>query len=107
MTGPESLKDKAVNGVNKEMVHYKVQLGTFAGNVPSDVMSKFLELKDVTTVTGPEDTRYYYADFQKRADADDAVKAIREKGIPDAFVVGSLNGRIIDAADADRLLSQP
>ena len=107
LTGPESLKDKAVNGVNKKMVRYKVQLGTFAGNVPSDVMSKFLELKDVTTVTGPEDTRYYYADFQKRADADDAVKAIREKGIPDAFVVGSLNGRIIDAVDADRLLSQP
>ncbi len=107
LTRTESLKDKPVNGVNKDQVRYKVQLGSFAGNVPTDVMSKFIEIGDVTHVTGPEDTRYYYGSFRSRTDANDALMAVQKKGITDAFIVGDLKGRIILAKDADHLLSQP
>ncbi len=107
LTSPESLKDGAVNGVDKELVRYRVQLGSFAGNVPSDVMSRYIEIGDVTNITGAEDTRYYHGSFKTRAEANAALKAVQEKGVTDAFVVGEIKGRIILAEDADSILAQP
>lgn len=107
LTSPESLKDGAVNGVDKELVRYKVQLGSFAGNVPSDVMSTYIEIGDVTNITGAEDTRYYHGSFKTRAEANEALKMVQEKGVKDAFVVGEIKGRIILAEDADNILAQP
>lgn len=107
ISGHESLKDKPVSGINKELVRYKVQLGAFAGNVPSDVMGKMVEVGDVTHETGEEDTRYYYGSFKSRAEANDALRTVQAKGFPDAFVVGELNGRVIPAQDADGILAEP
>ena len=107
LTSPESLKDVAVNGLDKESIRYKVQLGAFAGNVPSEVMSKFIEIGDVTNVSGVEDTRYYHGSFKTRVDANAALKTVQEKGVTDAFVVGEIKGRIILAEDADSILAQP
>lgn len=106
LTRPESLKDKPVGGINKELVRYKVQLGTFAGNVPSDVMGKLIEIGNVSHVTGAEDTRYYYGSFKTRAEANEALKTVQDKGFGDAFVVGELNGQVILAEDADRILNE-
>lgn len=107
LTRPESLKDAPVNGVRKEDVRYRIQLGTFAGNVPTEVMGTYVELGGVSTITGSEDTRYYHGEFRSRAEADEALIRVKEKGIQDAFVVGDLKGRIILAEDADNLLAQP
>jgi len=107
ITGPESLKDVAVNGVDKTLVRYKVQLGAFVGNVPADMMDRFIQIGNVTNVTGAEDTRYYHGNFATREEANTALKAVQAKGITDAFVVGDLKGRIISADDADILLAQP
>jgi hypothetical protein len=107
LTRPESLKDVPVNGVRKEDVRYRVQLGSFAGNVPSDMMGRYIELGNVINITGAEDTRYYHGEFRTRAEANQALQVVKDKGIPDAFVVGDLKGRIILAEDADNLLSQP
>ena len=107
LTRPESLKDVPVNGVNKEDIRYRVQLGSFAGNVPSDVMGKYIELGNVINITGAEDTRYYHGEFRTRAEANEALRTVKEKGLTDAFVVGDLKGRIILAEDADNLLAQP
>jgi len=84
-----------------------VQLGAFAGNVPSDVMSKFIEIGDVTNVSGVEDTRYYHGSFRTRDEANAALRSVQEKGVADAFVVGEIKGRIILAEDADSILAQP
>ena len=107
LTRPESLKTVPVNGVNKEDIRYRIQLGSFAGNVPSDVMGKYIELGNVINITGAEDTRYYHGEFRTRAEANEALKTVKEKGLTDAFVVGDLKGRIILAEDADNLLAQP
>ena len=96
-----------MNGVDKSLVRYKVQLGAFAGNAPADVMDLFIEIGNVTNVTGAGDTRYYHGSFATRDEANTALKAVQDKGITDAFVVGELKGRIISAEDADALLSQP
>ncbi len=105
LTRPESLKDKPVSGIDKADVRYKVQLGSFAGNVPSDVMGKFIEIGDVSNIIGAEDTRYYHGTFRTRSEAAAALKMVQEKGITDAFIVGDLKGRIITGEDADQLLA--
>ncbi len=107
LTAPESLKNKPVNGITKDDIRYKVQLGSFAGNVPEDVKNIYRQIGSITHLVGAEDTRYYYGSFKSRAEANDALHAIQEKGITDAFVVGDLKGRVILAEDADNLLSEP
>jgi hypothetical protein len=107
LTGPESLKNIPVNGITKDDIRYRVQLGSFAGNVPEDVENIYREIGSITHIVGAGDTRYYYGSFKSRAEANDALRAIKEKGIPDAFLVGELKGRVILAEDADNLLSEP
>ena len=107
LTRPEDLRTMPSGSINKEMLRYKVQVGTFVGNVPMDTMGRLIEMGDVTPVTSADAVRYYYGSFKDRRAAEDAKKAIQAKGFTDAFVVGELNGRIISAEDADRLLSEP
>lgn len=107
LTGPEDLRTMPSGSINKEMLRYKVQVGTFVGNVPMDTMGKLIEMGDVTPVTSADAVRYYYGNFKDRRSADEARKAIQLKGFGDAFVVGDLNGRIITAEDADRLMGEP
>lgn len=104
LTGPENLKTMPSGGVDKSLVRYRVQLGTFAGNVPSDVMSKYIEIGNVEPLTSVDAVRYYYGSFTSRAEAEDALKALKEKGLTDAFLVGSFASSIISAEDADALL---
>ncbi|MBK9760797.1 MAG: hypothetical protein IPO90_12695 [Flavobacteriales bacterium] len=104
LTRPESLKDKPVSGIDKADVRYKVQLGSFAGNVPSDVMGKFIEIGDVSNIIGRGYTilpRYFPNSLGSRRCAENG----SGKGITDAFIVGDLKGRIITGEDADQLLA--
>ena len=106
-TGPEDLRTLPSGSVNRSLLRYKVQVGTFMGNIPMDTMGKLIDLGDVTPVTSADAVRYFYGTFKDRRSADEARLAIQAKGFGDAFVVGELNGRIISADDADRLLNEP
>ncbi len=107
LTGPEDLRTVPTGSINKEMLRFKVQVGTFVGNVPMDTMGKLIAMGDVTPVTSEDAVRYFYGSFKDRKSADDARRAVQGKGFADAFVVGELNGRIISAEDAERLLGAP
>lgn len=107
LTGPEDLRTLPSNSINRSALRYKIQVGTYVGNVPMETMGKLIDLGDVTPVTSADVVRYYYGSFKDRRTADEARKAIQLKGFSDAFVVGDLNGRIISAEDADRLMNEP
>ncbi|MEO8066099.1 MAG: SPOR domain-containing protein [Flavobacteriales bacterium] len=107
LTGPEDLTTVPKGSINKEMLRFRIQVGTFAGNVPSDVMGKYIEMGNVEPVTSPDAVRYYSGSFKTRAEADTALKAIQEKGLADAFIVGAIGTRIIGADEAERLLNEP
>lgn len=107
LTGPEDLRTVPAGSINKDLLRYKVQVGTFVGNVPMDTMGKLIAMGDVTPITSENTVRYFYGSFKDRKAADAARKAIQGKGFADAFVVGELNGRIISGEDADRLLGAP
>lgn len=104
LTGPEDLRNLPASSINKELVRFRIQVGSFVGNVPMETMTKLIDMGDVTPLTSAGAVRYFYGSFKDRASAEDAVKAVRAKNFPDAFVVGEMNGHIIPADDADRLL---
>lgn len=106
-TRPEDLRTLPSGTVSKEKLRYKVQVGSFAGNVPIETMGLYIEIGNVMPVTSAEGVRYFYGSFANRAEAEDAREAIKLKGLTDAFVVGDLDGRIISAEEADRLRGQP
>ncbi|MBK8497866.1 MAG: SPOR domain-containing protein [Flavobacteriales bacterium] len=103
LTGPEDLRTLPSSSINKEKVRYRVQVGSFAGNVPLEMMDKILGLGDVEPLADAQGVRYFYGSFADRKSADDARQAIVLKGFGDAFVVGTVNGRIISAEVADSL----
>ena len=107
LTSKEDLRNLPSGNINKAMLRYRVQVGTFVGNVPMDTMGKLIEMGDIEPVTSTDAVRYFYGKFTDRKAADDARHAIQEKGFPDAFVVGDMNGHIITAEDADVLMAQP
>ncbi len=107
LTGPEDLSTIPSGGVDKTLVKYRVQVGTFAGNVPTEVMTRYIEIGNVEPVTSIDAVRYYYGAFATRAEADAARDGLRGKGLEDAFVVGMFGSNIISADDADRLLAEP
>lgn len=104
LTGPEDLRSLPVSSISKDKVRYRVQVGSFVGNVPMDTMDKLIGLGAVEPITDANGVRYFYGSFTSRASADEAKAAVIMKGFPDAFVVGSVNGHIIPAEDADGLL---
>jgi hypothetical protein len=104
LSGPENLNNVPVGSINTEHLTFRVQVGTFVGNVPMETMSKYVDLGNVKPVTSESATRYLYGSYPSRAAAEEARKELQNLGFNDAFVVGELNGRIIQAEDADRLL---
>jgi hypothetical protein len=105
-TGPEDLSKIPPSTIKKELLVYRVQVATFAGNVPIDAMADILELGEVRPVPGAGSVRYFHGSFGTREDAEKAMEKIRAKGFKDAFVVGDVQGHIISADDADHLLGR-
>ena len=103
LTRPEDLGSTPIVGIDPENVRFRVQVGTFAGNVPTDVMSRYIEVGDVTSVTSTDAVRYFYGTYETRAAAELAKREMQYLGFEDAFVVGDVNGRIIPADEAEQL----
>ncbi|MBK9177633.1 MAG: hypothetical protein IPM46_15150 [Flavobacteriales bacterium] len=107
VTGTEDLRTRATPGsVARDKIRYRVQVATFAGNVPMETMDKLLGLGDLEPISSDNTTRYFYGTFVERREAEDAMQAIRIKGFADAFIVGSVNGQIVTAEDADALIAK-
>lgn len=107
VTGTEDLRTRPTPGsVARDKVRYRVQVATFAGNVPMDMMDRLLGLGDLEPLTAEQTTRYLYGSFVGRREAEDALQAIKAKGFADAFIVGSVNGTIVPAEDADALIGK-
>lgn len=110
LTGPEDLRTLPSGSVNKSVLRFRVQVGSFVGSVrevPMETMGKYIEIGDVEPLSNADGVRYLHGRFTTRADAEGARTRLRAAGLEDAFVVGEMNGHIIPAEDAERLLGEP
>lgn len=94
-------------GINSEFVHYSVQLGSFSGRVPANMLGKFIELDDVRPMRGTNGTtKYIYKSFKEKLQAESSLDRLKDSGFQDAKLIGLFNGQIISAEEADRLKSE-
>ncbi|HKL02880.1 MAG TPA: SPOR domain-containing protein, partial [Cryomorphaceae bacterium] len=95
---------KASGNINTDFVKFTVQLGSFNGRVPADVLSSYMKLNGVRPVRGDNGTtKYVFGQFNSTSEASKALPELREKGFNDAFVVGEFNGKIIKAQEAVKI----
>lgn len=96
--------DRASGNINKDFVKFTVQLGSFNGRVPADVLSSYMKLDNVRPVRGDNGTtKYVFGQFNNSKEASEALPGLRDKGFKDAFVVGEFNGKIIKAQEATKI----
>lgn len=91
--------------VKKEYIKFKVQVGAYKKDVPSDVLAKYAELGDVEQKASPEGVTLYtsgvFSDFES---AQKHQEKLAEKGISGAFVIGEFKGKTLTAQEAIELL---
>lgn len=98
---------QAIGSINKDFVKFAVQLGSFDGRVPADVLGKYMSLGKVRPVRGSNGTtKYVYGTYNTQAEANEARKSIKDASFKDAFVVGEFNGQVINAAEAQKIKSE-
>lgn len=90
--------------INKNDVKFRVQLGAYGKEIPTEVVEQFLELGKIKQVKDGELVKYYSQPFSSYNEASDFKQRAAELGIKDAFIVGELKGEVIKATEALNLL---
>lgn len=99
------------SSVDKELVNYRVQVGAYNRDIPTEAFDQFLQVgnnigEDVKPHRGDDGiTRYVVGTYKSRSEANAALMQVKEI-VPEAFVVGEFNGNIIPADEADKLLNE-
>ena len=104
----EDISGSQVTGsINKDFVKFTVQLGSFDGRVPADVLGKYMTLGNVRPVRGSNGTtKYVYGTYNTQAEANAAWKQLKDESFKDSFVVGEFNGQVINASEAQKIKSE-
>lgn len=98
--------DKAVNAVDKKLVIFKVQVGVFKNEPPSDKQAIYDKMKNVIKEsTGSGLSRYVVGSYNDYASAQAAKnKVSKNYGLEDAFIVAFYNNAYISIQEALELL---
>ncbi len=97
-------KEQTSGSINSEFVDFTIQLGSFDGRVPADVLSDYMSLGNVRPLRGKDGvTKYVYSKFETQKEAMDALRTMTDKGFGNAFIVGEFNGQIIPASEAQKI----
>ena len=95
---------KAVN-YDKSNITFKVQIGIYKNQLPTEVLTKFMELGNVEQKTVENGlTRYSAGEFKTLQEAEDYKKELTEKGLGGAFVISLHNEELIPISKAQEIL---
>lgn len=98
--------DKVSNSVNKELISFRVLLAGFENTIPTDVLSSFLELGNVSPVRESDGvTKYLHGRFKTLKEAQEALSRVHDEGLPGAVIIGDFNGKLVPADQAVKLLN--
>ena len=94
--------------VRRELVRFRVQVGEYTGNVPTEVLDIYLEIGDVTFKRDPESglIRSFLGWFETYDEAEEFQAELEREGLNDTFVIGDFNGKIISAQETLELLNE-
>lgn len=101
-------KDPSRTKIDKSLIKFKVQVGAYKNDVPTEMLDVFLKVGNVTpyrdNTTGI--TRYLTGLYGSYDEANKVLEQINSTGVKDAFIIADFNGRIISSKEALELLNQ-
>lgn len=90
---------------NHGKVKFKIQIGAYAGDIPTDVLDKMMGLGKIDQRDGENGLiRYFAGDFNTYEEAQAFKNQLISQGFKDSFVAAEFNGRIISATEGIELL---
>lgn len=90
---------------NYGKVKFKIQIGAYAGDIPTDVLDKMMGLGKIDQRDGENGLiRYFAGDFNTYEEAQAFKNQLISQGFKDSFVAAEFNGRIISATEGIELL---
>ena len=94
--------------VRRELIRFRVQVGEYSGNVPTEVLDLYLAIGDVTFKRDPESglIRSFLGWFESYDEAEEFQAELEREGLIDTFVIGDFNGKIISAQETLELLNE-
>jgi hypothetical protein len=94
--------------VRRELIRFRVQVGEYSGNVPTEVLDLYLAIGDVTFKRDPESglIRSFLGWFESYDEAEEFQTELEREGLIDTFVIGDFNGKIISAQETLELLNE-
>lgn len=101
--GPSS----SVENINKSNIKFKIQVGTYKNQLPTDVLSKLMQLESIgqTELEGGL-TRYTAGEFTSYKDAEEYKKRIAEAGLGGAFIIAFDGDELIPVSKAKEVLGE-
>jgi cell division protein FtsN len=106
-TQKENIVNKTAVKYDKTAIRFKVQVGMYKNQLPTEVLSKFIEIGEVDQKMGENDlTRYTVGNFKTLEEAENFKKEIIEKGIGGAFVISLHKEELIPVTKAEEILEE-
>lgn len=93
------------SSANFGKVKFKVQIGAYAGQIPTDILDKMMSLGRIDQRDGDDGaTRYFTGEFNTYEEAKRLKEELSAFGFADAFVAAEYEGRIITANEGMDLI---
>lgn len=92
--------------IDKSKVKFRVQVGAFANEVPTDMLDLYIKMGNVEAKRAGEVTKYVIGYYDSYEEAQAAKAEFAAAGAGDAFVIGDFNGNLISSDEAIKLLNQ-
>ncbi len=101
-------KEPTASVVRRELIRFRVQVGEYSGNVPTEVLDLYLEIGDVTFKRDAESglIRSFLGWFESYDEAEEFQAELEREGLIDTFVIGDFNGKIISVQETLELLNE-
>lgn len=105
-TTPENIRTAPTKSYDKNKIKYKVQIGSYKNQLPTEVLSKFMELEGVDQSSKDGLTRYTAGEFDSYEEAATYQAKVVEAGIGGAFVIATHEEELIPVEKAKELKGQ-
>lgn len=105
-TQNENIKPTSEKAYDKEKIRFKVQIGSYKNQLPTEVLSKFMELDGVDQSTKDGLTRYTAGEFTSYEEAEAYRAKVLEAGIGGAFVIATHEEELIPVTKAKEVLAE-
>ena len=105
---PTPVKEKPAT-FDKTRVKFKIQIGIYKNDVPTDVLSDYMRLNNLEQLavdTSDFATRYTSGEFSDYASAVNYRNKLIEKGFKTAFIIALKDDKLISIDEARRLLGE-